>query len=81
MRASNFAAGATSLFVELALVRYMPSEIRVLGYFTNFVLFAAFLGLGSGMMLGAREPRARVLAAFAPVFLVTVVGAAVGGGC
>jgi len=63
VRASNFAAGAASLFVELALVRYMPSEVRVLGYFTNFVLFAAFLGLGSGMMLGARAEKARGLAA------------------
>lgn len=79
MRASNFAAGAASLFVELALVRYMPSEVRVLGYFTNFVLFAAFLGLGSGMMLGARAEKARGLAALAPVFLVSVTGAAVAG--
>ncbi len=79
MRASNFAAGAASLFIELALVRYMPSEIRVLGYFTNFVLFAAFLGLGSGMMLGARSPSARVLSSYTPVVLVVLVGAAAAG--
>jgi SAM-dependent methyltransferase len=79
VRSSNFAAGAASLFVELALVRYMPSEIRVLGYFTNFVLFAAFLGLGTGMMLGGRSERARALAAYAPLFLVVVVGAAAAG--
>ncbi|CAN5884752.1 hypothetical protein BH11MYX4_BH11MYX4_03260 [soil metagenome] len=51
---SAIAAGAASLLVELAVIRYLPGQIRVLGYFTNFVLLAAFVGLGVGM-LGARR--------------------------
>gem|GEM_PF-5796095 len=33
--------GCATLFVELALIHYIPGQIRVLGYFTNFVLLAA----------------------------------------
>jgi hypothetical protein len=51
-------AGVASLLVELTVIRYLPGQIRVLGYFTNFVLLAAFVGLGVGM-LGARSSLAR----------------------
>src|SRR4029077_13995359 len=60
------AAGAATLFVELALIRYVPGQIRVLGYFTNFVLLAAFLGLGIGMIAAQRWPTARVPSYLAP---------------
>jgi len=43
-------AGAASLLVELTILRYVPGQVRVLGYFTNLVLLAAFLGLGLGMI-------------------------------
>jgi SAM-dependent methyltransferase len=43
-------AGAASLLVELTVLRYVPGQVRVLGYFTNLVLLAAFLGLGLGML-------------------------------
>ena len=32
------------------MLRFLPGQIRVLGYFTNFVLLAAFVGLGAGML-------------------------------
>lgn len=48
--AAVVAAGAAALFVELALIRYVPGQVRVLGYFTNFVLLAAFLGFGVGII-------------------------------
>ena len=67
------AAGAAGLFIELALIRYMPGEIRVLGYFTNFVLLAAFLGLGVGIMAARRWPAARMLSFLAPVALLAVL--------
>jgi len=47
-------AGAATLFVELALIRYIPGQLRVLGYFTNFVLLAAFLGFGVGILAHRR---------------------------
>jgi hypothetical protein len=51
-----FIAGAALLFVELTLIRYVPGQIRVLGYFSNFVLLAAFLGAGIGMLAARRWP-------------------------
>jgi SAM-dependent methyltransferase len=68
-------AGAAMLYVELALIRYVPGQLRVLGYFTNFVLLAAFLGGGLGMLARRRWARLR-LGAWAPVALFAVVGLA-----
>ncbi len=66
--------GAATLFVELALIRYVPGQMRVLGYFTNFVLLAAFLGFGVGMIAARRWPSLRWLSRLAPLALLTVVG-------
>jgi SAM-dependent methyltransferase len=41
----------SALFWELSLIRWVPGSVRVVGYFTNLVLIAAFLGLGSGAIL------------------------------
>jgi SAM-dependent methyltransferase len=40
------------LFLEVALIRWLPAEIRLLSYFSNFILLAAFLGIGIGALLG-----------------------------
>jgi len=52
------------LFLELACIRYIPAQVRFFGYYTNFVLLAAFLGSGLGLVAGAR---ARRLVALWPV--------------
>lgn len=39
------------LYLELALIRYLPGYIYYLGYFANFVLIATFLGMGMGILL------------------------------
>lgn len=49
-----FTASAAALFVELVLIRWIPSVVHVVGFFANVVLIASFLGLGVGMM-GARH--------------------------
>lgn len=72
------AAGAATLFVELTLIRYVPGEIRVLGYFTNFVLFAAFLGIGTGILLARRRPGNVVSWLAPPALCATVVGTLAG---
>jgi len=46
-----FIASFLALFLEVMFIRWVPSYERVLAYFTNFVLIAAFLGLGLGSML------------------------------
>lgn len=49
------AASFIILFQELALIRWLPSQVRVLAYFPNVVLISAFLGLGIGCLLPAHR--------------------------
>ncbi len=44
-----------SLYFELTLIRWIPTQVLLLAYFTNFVLIAALLGLGIGMLLATRR--------------------------
>lgn len=46
---------ATLLFVELLLIRWIPSEVKYIGFFSNFLLMASFLGIGLGILLGRRR--------------------------
>jgi len=39
------------LFLQVALIRWMPAYVRLLAYFSNFILLAAFLGIGVGCLL------------------------------
>ena len=39
------------LFLELAIIRWLSSEIRIFAYFKNLPLLAAFLGFGAGFWL------------------------------
>ncbi|MCP4663738.1 MAG: methyltransferase domain-containing protein [bacterium] len=43
------------LFLELLLIRWISSEIRIFAYFKNFVLVACFLGFGLGCHLSKRR--------------------------
>jgi len=54
------ATSIAALFVELMLIRWLAAEIPVLGYFKNFPLMAAFIGLGAGALLADR-PRSHWL--------------------
>jgi spermidine synthase len=49
--AKLFLVSVLLLFLELALIRYLSSEIPAVGFFKNLVLIAAFLGLGLGLNL------------------------------
>jgi hypothetical protein len=44
----------TGLFLELLLIRWIASEIRVFAYFKSLVLIACFLGFGIGCYLTRR---------------------------
>ncbi len=44
------------LFLELALIRWLAAYILYLGYFTNFILLGALLGIGTGSLLARRRP-------------------------
>jgi hypothetical protein len=44
------------LVLELALIRWIGTQIRIAAYFSNLVLVATFLGMGLGVGLGRRYP-------------------------
>jgi len=59
------------LFVELLLIRWIPAEVRYIGFFSNFLLMASFLGIGVGILLGRRFHLDSVTAF--PILLAAVV--------
>src|SRR4029078_64093 len=65
-----FVASFLVLFLETAVIRWMPSYVRLLAYFSNFILLASFLGIGIGCLLAMRR---RQLIAWVPLLLVCVV--------
>ena len=60
------------LFLEVALIRWLPAQVRLLSYFSNFILLAAFLGIGIGSLLGRFR---RSLFAWFPLLQLAVIGA------
>ncbi len=46
-----------ALFVELAIIRWLSTEVRIFAYFKNLPLMAAFLGFGVGCFLHERSDR------------------------
>ena len=56
------------LFFELALIRFISSNVRITAYFINLVLVAAFLGMGIGMIRVKREKNLTQL--FLPLLLL-----------
>lgn len=45
------------LFWELVCIRWLAAYVLYLGYFTNFVLLGALLGIGAGALLAPRSQR------------------------
>ena len=60
-----------SLFMELLMIRWISSEIRIFAYFKNFVLIACFLGFGLGCYLSRRK--ANLLLMLVPLFVLTTL--------
>src|SRR5438270_7808068 len=61
-----------SLYFELTLIRWIPTQVLLLAYFTNFVLIAALLGLGIGMLVATRRTQLALLFPIA-LFILTVL--------
>ncbi|MDQ3068161.1 MAG: methyltransferase domain-containing protein [Acidobacteriota bacterium] len=71
-----FLASFLVLFLEVALIRWMPAYIRLLSFFSNFILLASFLGIGVGcLMAGSRR---RLFYIF-PLLQLLVIGAVFAG--
>ena len=44
------------LFLEVVLIRWISTEIRIFAYFNNLVLLACFLGIGFGCFFSIKKP-------------------------
>ncbi len=49
-----FAISMASLFLEILIIRWISTEIRIFAYFKNLTLIACFLGLGYGYATSSR---------------------------
>jgi SAM-dependent methyltransferase len=52
-----FLASFLVLFLEITLIRWMPAYVRLLSYFSNFILLASFLGIGLGCLVASSRAR------------------------
>ena len=59
-----------SLFLELALIRYIPANVILVGFFSNLILIASFAGLGLGFLLTKRD---RQIFFLSPVILLALI--------
>lgn len=59
------------LFLELLMIRWISSEIRIFAYFKNLVLVACFLGFGLGCYLCRRK--INVLATVVPLVALSLL--------
>ncbi|MGO9864623.1 MAG: hypothetical protein ACLPLR_13505 [Terriglobales bacterium] len=67
-----FLASALTLFAELALIRWVATEVRVFAYVKNLALLLCFLGFGIGCALARQRPRWQT-AATALLGLIVIV--------
>ena len=65
-------ASALTLFAELALIRWVATEVRVFAYVKNLALLLCFLGFGLGCALARQRPRWQT-AATALLGLIVIV--------
>ena len=59
-------ASVLGLFVELLMIRWISSEVRIFAYLKNYVLVSCFLGFGLGCYLCRK--RINLVALLAPLF-------------
>jgi SAM-dependent methyltransferase len=72
-RTRLFLTSATLLFVELLLIRWIPANVRYIGFFSNFVLIGSFLGIGLGILAGRHAGRATTTPIVLPLLLVVLL--------
>jgi len=71
MKWEMFALSFTALFLEMMLIRWVPSVVHLVAYYANLMLLSSFLGLGAGAMAAGR--RWNVFGWF-PLFLAADIG-------
>ncbi|MBK9205137.1 MAG: hypothetical protein IPL73_22440 [Candidatus Obscuribacter sp.] len=66
-----FVISAASLYFELAIIRWLSSEIRIFAYFKNIPLMACLFGLGLGMAMSRSKTN---LFKWFPIGLCVLIG-------
>lgn len=66
-----FALSFTALFLEMMVIRWVPSVVHLVAYYANLMLLSSFLGLGAGAMASRRKWD---LFGWFPVFLACDIG-------
>ncbi len=61
------------LFFELALIRYVPGYVRIIGFYVNFILIAAFLGMSVGLLRTDNAAQLRWIGPLAFLILLAFV--------
>jgi len=69
-----FIASFLALYFEMICIRWIAVEVRVMAFFTNTILIASFLGLGSGMALRSRRNWSRLFTTFNLGLTALIVG-------
>lgn len=70
-----FLISTLALYLEVMLIRWLPSTVQIVAYFTNVILLTAFLGLGLGCLRARTAPD---LLPYFPLSLLALTGTAVG---
>lgn len=71
MKLRLFFVSFVILFLELTLIRWISSNVRLAGYFTNLVLLGSFFGMGTGFLLAHVK---RNLISWFPFTLALLIG-------
>ncbi len=66
-----FALSFTALFLEMMVIRWVPSVVHLVAYYANLMLLSSFLGLGVGAMASGRKWN---LIGWFPAFLACDIG-------
>jgi hypothetical protein len=66
-----FALSFTALFLEMMVIRWVPSVVHLVAYYANLMLLSSFLGLGAGAMAAGRK---WTLFGWFPAFLACDIG-------
>ena len=76
MRLDLFLISLLTLFLELTCIRWFPSHVLFLTFFTNTVLLASILGIAVGCLAAKRKSN---LLLWTPLVLIIALGSAHGG--
>jgi hypothetical protein len=71
LRWEMFALSFTALFLEMMVIRWVPSVVHLVAYYANLMLLSSFLGLGAGAMAAGRRWN---LFGWFPLFLACDIG-------